>query len=288
MRIVPWAEAGRHPDGAVLPVAVISLDDQLQRRRLLIERGIPADWLDPYWPATDLRSAHAGELAAFVDVEAYPHFSGEPLRAAVVGCAASHRQVAHWLAASALPLVLVLEDDVIPTTPEPAEAVREVAELLWPLAVRGDSFVCHLGTRPEQLRHSFCRPLQPSQQALRHRQLLWHIDPRPTIWRAHAYLLSRGAAMRAVARETTMASVADDWVRRRDLGLLDRLYLIHPRLFAQDELLTSTLGVPPQPTSMRRSPGVLRRALASLHFRTRIQVARVLHQRSFRLDLGSG
>lgn len=284
MRILPWSEAISSSAETVLPVAVISLADQLERRRLLLERGLPAGWLEPYWSATDLRTATTQELAAYVDVKAYPKFSGEPLRAAVVGCATSHRRLAQWLAGSDSPLLLVLEDDVVPSTVDPSTAVLEVARMLWPSAVRGDSFVCHLGTRPEQLEQSLRRPLNLSASWRAERRLWWHIDPRPTIWRAHAYLLSRAAAQRAVMREPRMRSVADDWIRRRDLGLIDRLYLIDPAIFRQDETLSSTLGLPPVPLPSPPSVNWLQRGAASCRFRSRKLVAQILHQRPFQLS----
>jgi hypothetical protein len=268
----------------VLPVAVISLPDQVERRRLLIERGVPGVWVDPYWSATDLRAATSDQLAPFVDVQAYPQFSFEPLRAAVVGCATSHRLLAHWLAASGFPLLLVLEDDVLPSTADPSNAVLEMANHLWPAAVRGDSFVCHLGTRPEQLDQSLRRPLKHSAFTRNQRRLWWHIDPRPTIWRAHAYLLSRGAALRTVMNEPRMLSVADDWIRRRNLGLIDRLYLVDPCIFRQDETLTSTLGIPPLPLPDPPSGSLFQRGAASLRYRSRKVLAQILHQRPFELS----
>jgi hypothetical protein len=283
MRIVPWALAASSAGEPVLPVAVISLPDQAERRQLLIERGLPASWLEPYWPATDLRKAKADELSDFVDVQAYPQFSGEPLRAAVVGCATSHRCLAKWLTTSAFPLLLILEDDVVLCTDDPGSSVMDVAEHLWQEAERGESFVCHLGARPEQLEQSLRRPLNSSIPLLEDRRLWWHIDPRPTIWRAHAYLLSRSAAQQTVAREPQMRTVADDWIQRRDLGFLNRLYLAEPRIFRQDETITSTLGIPPKRLDRTSPRGLFQRGAASLRFRSRMVAAQILHQRPFRL-----
>lgn len=283
MRILPWFQASSYVGHDVLPVAVISLPDQSERRRLLTERGVPAGWLHPYWSASDLRTATAQELAAFVDLDAYPTFSGEPLRAAVVGCATSHRHLAQWLSATSFPLLLVLEDDVVPNITDPGAAVLEVARQLWPAAVRGDSFVCHLGTKPEQLDQSLRRPLKRPANCQAEPCLWWHIDPRPTIWRAHAYLISRGAAQQTVELEPRMRSVADDWILRRDLGLIDRLYLIQPRIFCQDESLPSTLGIPPERLRHLSHRGWFQRVIASLRFRLRMKTAQFLHLRSFQL-----
>lgn len=284
MRILPWAQAASSAAEPVLPVAVISLSDQGHRRRLLIERGLPAGWLEPYWSATDLRTADVDELARFVDVQAYPKFSGEFLRAAVVGCATSHRRLAQWLAATDFPLLLVLEDDVVLSVADPSSAVLAIASQLWPAALRGDSFVCHLGTRPEQLDQSLRRPLKTSASWGVDQRLWLHIDPRPTVWRAHAYLLSRGAAQRTVKRESRMLTVADDWIRRRDLGLIDRLYLTDPGIFRQDDYLTSTLGIPPAPLPVQPTGNWLHRVAASLRFRSRKLVAQLHHQRPFQLS----
>ena len=144
-------------------------------------------------------------------------------------------------------------------------------------------FVCHLGTRPDQLEQSLRRPLSLSAPLQEARRIWCHIDPRPTVWRAHAYLLSRGAARRIAAREPLMRSVADDWIRRRDLGLIKRLYLIDPRIFGQDETLTSTLGVPPAPLQTPPPGTWLQRGPASLRFRSRMLAAKLLHQHPYQL-----
>ena len=77
MYIVPWIQVSDSLLRHVLPVAVNSIDDQLERRRLLIEIGLPPKWLPPYCPATDLRAANFDELCAWVDVQAYLLFCGE-------------------------------------------------------------------------------------------------------------------------------------------------------------------------------------------------------------------
>lgn len=106
-----------------------------------------------------------------MDVQAYPRFSGEPLRAAVVGCATSHRRLAQWLAASEFPMLLVLEDDVVPCSNDPTGSVLDIAVRLLPAALRGESFVCHLGTRLEQLNQSLRRPLKSSASTRNDRRL---------------------------------------------------------------------------------------------------------------------
>lgn len=282
MPILPWVRAAQQSGVSALPVAIISLPDQHERRRLLIERGIPRVWVETYWPATDLRNADITALDDLVDVEAYPQFSGEQLRPAVVGCATSHRRLAQWLAATDLPLLLVLEDDVVPISSDIDSAVLDVVQQLGPAASRGEAFVCHLGTRPEQFEQSLRRPLKLSKPGQTSVQIWLHIDPRPTIWRAHAYLLSRGAALRSLEREKRMRTVADDWIRRRDLGLIDHLYLVSPRIFRQDETLVSTLGIPPGQLAINLHADFLQRGIASLKYRLRFFTAKVLHQRPFR------
>jgi hypothetical protein len=84
--------------------------------------------------------------------------------------------------------------------------------------------------------------------------------------------------------EPRMLSVADDWIRRRNLGLIDRLYLVDPCIFRQDETLTSTLGIPPLPLPDPPSGSLFQRGAASLRYRSRKVLAQILHQRPFELS----
>lgn len=242
MNIVPWAKVVGSGKEDVLPVAVISLADQQERRQLLINRGLPSGWLDPSWPATDLRFAETEHLASLIDSEVYREVTGELIKGGIVGCAASHHRLATWFSKTNLPLLLVLEDDVIPCASNFPDMISLIASQFLGKAKQGDAFIIHLGARPEQLANSILRPVKPAKDCGDNYKLWRHVDPRRTIWRAHAYLLSRGAALRASRRELLMRTVADDWILRRDLGLLRMIYTVDPRIFMQDTFIESTIN----------------------------------------------
>jgi hypothetical protein len=118
-------------------------------------------------------------------------------------------------------------------------------------------------------------------------QLFEHVDPDRTLWRAHAYLISRGAAERSRVRESRIATLADDWGARLRLKLIDALFYTRPVLLAQDEDMRSTIDlheersceVLPQPD---RS-GLARRMALALAYRTMMARARWRTRRPCRL-----
>lgn len=161
--------------------------------------------------------------------------------ASVVGCALSHSQAALWQAQRHLPLLLVLEDDVIPDSANWQESLQHIVRLLLKPACQGSAFVCHLGPRPEQLSQTFRRPLITTRRWPASERLSLVTDPRPTLWRGHAYLISWAAACRSGLPSNQLAAVADDWHRRLQLRFVDRVYVRNAALFLQDELTPSTL-----------------------------------------------
>lgn len=278
MRIVPWNRADLNQVDT-LPVAIMSLPDQITRRERLKSRGLPIDWVENFWPATDFRSARAEDLNRIVNLDEYASFTGEPFRAAVVGCATTHHNLAKWLASTNFPMLFVLEDDVIPAVRDLADRIIWAAGRLEALATGGDAFICHLGVRPEQLDQSLRRPVNSSSPENNEGRLWLHVDPRPTIWRAHAYLITRAAAMRTLDRETRLLSVADDWIRRRNLGLIDEIYVAEPRIFTQDELIPSTLGTPPISIPQPMQEVRYKNIFASIKFRIKMRLARHQHMK---------
>lgn len=278
MQIVPWNRADLNLVDT-LPVAIMSLPDQITRRELLKSRGLPIDWVENFWPATDFRNAKVEDLNCLVNLDDYASFTGEPFRAAVVGCATTHQNLAKWLASTNFPMLLVLEDDAIPAVRDLAERISEAAAQLKLLATRGDAFICHLGVRPEQLEQSLRRPVNSSSPESKGQRLWLHVDPRPTIWRAHAYLISRAAAKRTLEREIRLFSVADDWIRRRNLRLIDEIYLADPRIFTQDEVIPSTLGPPPLSIAWPIREKGYKKLFLSIKFRIKMRLARHRHMK---------
>lgn len=261
-----------------IPVAILSLDDQTDRRHRLCQRGILADWVLNHWRATDLRHMGSVELHETLGREGYRFDPTWP--SSVIGCAVSHGKAAEWQVRARRPLMLVLEDDAVPAVADYLKRLAALANTLLPAAQAGEAFVCHLGARPEQLREAYSRPVALGGYANDQEwSLRLHIDPRPTLWRAHAYLISLAAAQNSARRDVQLLAVADDWCARREQSFFDRLYVFTPRLFLQDEDVTSTLDhsldAITQTHNVKRH-GFLERVRASLTFRSRMALARVL------------
>lgn len=244
MKLRPVAECTDDCD--VLPVALISLPDSTERRETLRSRGIPAAWVKHYWTATNLREAALEHLRTVADLDEISARIGRIPRAGEVGCAAAHRSVARWLANSRFDMVLILEDDAIPARPQFEEDVAALAGLLADHARGGAAFVCHLGPPAAQVVHAIKRRIAlPSRKFLRDDLAIWlHADPVRPLWRAHAYLLSKGAAKRQQDLEPHIITLADDWFARRRVGLVDEIFFTQPTIIAQDEASTTTLGPP--------------------------------------------
>jgi hypothetical protein len=280
-------------ESEALPIALISLPDSFHRRAVLLSRGIPPDWVNNYWSGTDYRKESAATLHACADIDLLETRYRRPVRPSEIGCAVAHRAVSDWLARSCHQMVLVLEDDVIAVT---ADFTREIEGIASTLAVHAHSdaaFICHLGPPAEQVRHAIRRRVaKPRIGAVATSPLLWlHTDPGRSLWRAHAYLLSRGAAIRAAQIETRIMTLSDDWLARRQLGLIDQIFFVDHVIFKQDETAASTIGprtpfIPSHPEAPKSQPRssdwhtardqpLTIRAAAALRNRAMVQWARV-------------
>lgn len=263
---------------AQVPVLLISLPDQQQRREALLARGLPPEWVAAPFPAIDQRGAVVEALRVGALDPTFSIGAGRSLLAGEIGCAMSHRQAALWLAGSRYDLALVLEDDAAPQDSDWLVKSVAVARALLPHAGSGAAFVCLLGARPEQADTALRRAVVWRGSTPQGPQLFEHIDPGRTLWRAHAYMISRGAAERTRAREVRIATLADDWGARLRLGLIDALFYTRPVLIAQDEEIRSTIdphqdrahALPPQPGG----PSLVKRIARSLAFRTMMARAR--------------
>lgn len=238
--IAPWSQIDAEPG---LGVAVISLRDEVGRRHLLKERGVPESWVDEFWVAEDLRRTPASNLGAYCDVGAIEARIRRAVSAAEVGCAVSHLAVSRWLARSRHDLMLVLEDDVIPLVPSFLDQVSAIGRMLAPRARAGAAFICHLGIPSLQLSGVVARRVFSRSGAGNDMTTLMLLsDPASDVWRTHAYLVSRGAAERTERLERVARTLADDWGERRRLGLIDEIFYAHPALIGQDEAARSTIG----------------------------------------------
>ena len=231
------------PPAGVLPVAVISLDDHGARRSGIRDKGLPGEWAENYWPATDFRNADHAAMAGNTCLATLETHLGRKLRPGEVGCALSHHNVACWLAESPHDLMLVLEDDTVPLAPAFEQSVLSAATTLQPYARTGAAFVCLLSLEMKFVRHACKRQVRSRsrQRTSQGPELFLHSDPDVRIWRAHAYLISRGAATRTRMRETRILALADDWHHRRSLGLIDRIFYSAPVIFGLHGELESSI-----------------------------------------------
>jgi hypothetical protein len=232
------------PGGGRVPVLLVSLADAADRRAVLLQRGVPTDWVEAWFPAADMRGADRARMEAEADLAEMEAGAGRPIRAGEIGCSMSHRNLGRWLAASGHDMALVLEDDILPQGADWLARVAALAQALSGHAARGTSFICLLGARPGQTRHAISRPVAwtGGVPPVDVPGLRLHWDDIAKVWRSHAYLISRAAVRRSSAAEAKILTLTDDWVERRRRGWLDEILFTDPVLIAQDEDAPSSIG----------------------------------------------
>ena len=228
---------------APIAVAVLSLPDCGDRRQRLLQRGLPATWVVRYWPADDRRHMRPDKQATVFDKDAAWRRYRRLWRGSELGCALSHRSALRAFLAGSSRLLLVLEDDVIPTTESIETALNQLVRPM--LQARPQPLLCHLGPRPEHLDPADLRSLRLHVPGHPRFSLRVHQNRNRPLWRAHAYLISREAARRCLALEPAGVSLlADDWQARRQAGALGLLLVADPPLFRQDDATASTQQEP--------------------------------------------
>lgn len=243
--LIPYklTRASVNPGETIIPVSLISLPDQEPRRLLLLRRGIPLSWVENYFQGVDFRALPVANLNEYADIINLEKINKRKVRPGEIGCALAHHSATQSLMQTPFDLMLVLEDDVIPLSDHFEEQILTLTQRLMPLALRGVAFICHLGAPHQQADHALKRLVinrgrvrTPSQPIL-----YLHSDPDKTLWRAHAYLISRAAIRRAQQIEPKIMTLADDWCERRRMGILDYIFYSRPVVFRQDETIDSTI-----------------------------------------------
>jgi GR25 family glycosyltransferase involved in LPS biosynthesis len=231
-------------DPDILPVALISLEDEGGRRATLVKNGIPISWSNHHFKAVRINEEEQ-QFKDIINMEKMAKLKGDKIFAGEIGCAYSHRCVAQWLATSPFELMLIVEDDIVPCCSNYENKVINIANSFQKLAQRGQSFMVHLGLPNRLDKGSYARPVYFSSSFRKDMpySISMHIGDDRTIWYAHAYLLSKQAAINAINIEKKLMTLADDWVSRRHLGLLDKIFYCHPRIFEQNLSLYSCIGV---------------------------------------------
>jgi GR25 family glycosyltransferase involved in LPS biosynthesis len=249
---------------ADVAVAILSLAGCTDRRFQLLARGLPREWVVAHWPAADLRHQPSFQLIPLLNVGAWSRRYRRPWRSSEVGCSLSHRSALLAFLATTARLLLVLEDDVVPTTTNLLPALQELVTPL--LEAAPQPLFCHLGPRPDQVNLAECRPLRAVGSALSDSLLVHQSRTRP-FWRAHAYLISRETATRLIAMEVHgLELLADDWQARRQAGALGLVLMADPPLFLQDETIPSTQheAIPPIVAKKSRASSLVQRSVQFL------------------------
>lgn len=272
MQIRPISKlAQTHAVGSppVLPVAIVSLNSDTARRDILKDRGLPETWLDGYWPATDLRQASADDIRDLTDPVRTEAKYGFTLRPAEVGCAHSHARAFDWLVASDHDFILMLEDDVIPTSPSFETELQALAESVWSMARAGRSFLIHLGPKHGQINMTprlKVRAGLPGPSALYKQR-----TPATRMWLTHGYILSKAAARNMLAQnENKIWLLADDFNYRQMSGAIETVYYTKPSIFDQDDTLPSTIQIDPNKGKPPPRPVLPIRLMQRAHTKMRL------------------
>lgn len=238
-KFVAWN--GSHSQHGDVPLVFISLEDAVDRRNALIRRGFPPGLVASYWPAFDMRHSTQEQLQSQPEAKDMTGRYGRRPLGSEVGCFISHREVIRWFAKqSKYSQIVVFEDDAIPAFDDSFDLLANLSDSLKPHADSGKSFICHLGPRPEQWETALVRRITKKSISVRGLEVLELVGKRTIIWRAHSYIISKAAADKYVSLTSKSAFLADDWRLIMD-STKSKMFLAHPRLFVQDEIIKSSI-----------------------------------------------
>lgn len=221
-----------------VPTYIITLDDAYLRRELLIQRGLDQDLVSDFISAIDYRNLPDLELKERYDSSSFFKFYGRNAQPGEIGCSLSHRKIYKLMVENNIPLALILEDDIIPVN-NFQKNINNVIEELSPLAVNGQSFICHMGvTQAPSGSMVFVKRFKNFRKMKR----IWKLNPENSkLWLAHAYLISNSAAEKVLNSESKVSLLADDWSRRVNKGVFQHIFYSIP-LFQQDLTIESQIG----------------------------------------------
>jgi GR25 family glycosyltransferase involved in LPS biosynthesis len=238
-KLVPW---NKNPlEIGDVPVAIISLSDAKARRATLIERGFTPELVNGFWSACDMRGLADSELQPYSQYHDIKKLYGRPPVSAELGCFFSHSAIIKWLSEQdTISQIIVFEDDVVPEAFSNFEKLTGLVNALAEVADSGKSFICHLGPRPAQWELAFTRKISKNSANVPGLDLFDFVDKKARLWRAHAYIMSKGAADRYTQIVNQTGFLADDWHFIAD-QTMSRLIIANPPLFTQDEEVESTI-----------------------------------------------
>lgn len=248
-RLVPWNKLPK--ESGDVPVALISLDGATSRREELVKRGFSREWVQGYWPATDLRFTSQEDLNRNATYKTITSTYGRDILPGELGCLFSHRAVIDWFSEnSEASLLVVFEDDAIPTSLDFSIKLSALVAVFEEKAKSGEAFVCHLGPPERQWKRSFSRKISSRALSAMDIALYRHFDKERQIWLAHAYVISKEAAIRYSQSSVKHGFMADDWRRIIDQSGM-AFFSVFPGIFSQADTSPSSID----PSGIRVIPG---------------------------------
>lgn len=238
-KLVSWNK--EHLRIGDIPVAIISLTDAKNRREKLVERGFAPELVNGFWPACDMRGLPDSALKPYRQYSDIKRLYGRPPVSAELGCFFSHSSIVEWLSEqTTVSHVVVFEDDVVPVTTSSFEKLSQLATSISQFASSDEPCIFHLGPRTEQWASALTRRISKDDFQVPGIELFDFVDRKVGLWRAHAYIINKAAAIsyKSIVRETGF--LADDWHTIAD-KTMSRIIVVTPPLFTQDEDVSSTI-----------------------------------------------
>jgi glycosyl transferase family 25 len=213
-----------------LPCFIINLTTAHERRvamsRRLAEQRIDATWID----AVDGQGAQAQALLARADMHRATCHHGS-LKPAEIACVLSHLQVYRRMAAERLPMVVVLEDDVILANDAPTLLATRGAGAIATGLRAGEAAVVLL-THVKRGWRARARPVGD-------RMLVPIAGP---AWLASGYVLTLAAAERLCTLHSSVWMAADNWSLIRRVTGIHLLAVSPPGAWEAPQAQVSSIG----------------------------------------------
>ncbi|GAA0789785.1 glycosyltransferase family 25 protein [Marinobacterium sediminicola] len=237
-RFVSWKRAQNGE--CEIPVAIISLAGARDRRNILLEKKFPSEWVEDYWPASDMRYIPFEELNSSDLYIKMKEFYSRDILPGEIGCLQSHAKVIEWFfKETESPLLMILEDDVTSSEAYKDGCLEKIAPFLYEEAIKGGAFICHLGPRGNQWKKAASEKIFTVRHHKYKISFHKHVDKKRSLWLAHAYIISREAAKRYI-RCFDQGFLADDWGRIKEICKMDITYVV-PGLFYQEGDIESSI-----------------------------------------------
>lgn len=198
-------------DSFELPIFIISLDDDISRRKDL-RQFFSDQVVDNYFSASDMRFHSREELDEFCDNQyllSNPTYSRK-LRGAEIGCSISHKRIYEYIVENELPFAMVCEDDVLPL-PKWQIIVRRTVRMIRSLEA-DQAILIHLGlpyyrsvgNKKVVLYDGTTLSLFPEIR-------LVQPDQENKFWFGHSYIITYESAKRIINKSPLLFCMCDDW-----------------------------------------------------------------------------